>query len=67
MSHESGLLKRRLVMDVCRLTGAECIDSFMESGFDAVIAREHGEVHPDEEWKERIACYVAGEIARRSV
>ena len=63
MSHESGLLKRRLVMDVCRLCGAECIDSFMESGFDSAVARNHGEVHPDEEWKERIACYVAGEIA----
>lgn len=63
MSHESGMLKRRLVMDVCRLTGAECIDSFMESGFDADVARDHGEVHPDEEWKERIACFAAGKIA----
>ena len=66
MSHENGLLKRRLVMDVCRLTGAEVIDSFMESGFDSAVARDHGEVHPDEEWKERIACYVAGEIAART-
>ena len=63
MSHESGQLKRRLVMDVCRLTGAVCIDSFMDSGFDAAIARHHGEVHPDEEWKERIASFVAGRIA----
>ena len=65
MSHESGLLKRRLVMDVCRLCGVECIDSFMESGFDAAVARDHGGVHPDAEWKERIACYVAGQIATR--
>ncbi len=65
MSHESGLLKRRLVMEVCRLCGAECIDSFMESGFDAAVAQHHGEVHPDEEWKERIACYVASQIAGR--
>lgn len=63
MSHENGLLKRRLVMDICRLTGAECIDSFMDSGFDAAVAREHGEVHPDEEWKERIADFVARQIA----
>lgn len=65
MSPGSGLLKRRLVMEVCRLTGAECIDSFLESGFDEVVARDHGEVHPDEEWKERIAGYVAGAIAAR--
>ena len=63
MSHENGLLKRRLVMDVCRLTGADCIDSFLDSGFDAAVAREHGEVHPDEEWKERIADFVARQIA----
>lgn len=67
MSHENGMLKRRLVMDVCRLTGAECIDSFMESGFDQAVARDHGEVHPDEEWKERIACFVAARIAAGTV
>ncbi|MBQ8200562.1 MAG: SGNH/GDSL hydrolase family protein [Clostridia bacterium] len=65
MSHDSGLLKRRLVTDVCRLCGAECIDSFMESGFDRTVAKDHGEVHPDEEWKERIACYVTKKIASR--
>lgn len=65
MSRESGLVKRRLVMEVCRLTDAECIDSFMESGFDETVARRHGEVHPDEEWKERIARFVAGQIAAR--
>lgn len=65
MSHESGLLKRRLVMDVCHLCGVQCIDSFMESGFDSIVARDHGEVHPDEEWKERIAAFVAHEITRR--
>lgn len=62
MSHESGLLKRRLVMDVCHLCGADCIDSFMESGFDRLVARDHGEVHPDDMWKERIADFVAGRI-----
>ena len=62
MSHESGMLKRRLVMDVCRLCGADCIDSFMDSGFDSAVAKDHGEVHPDEEWKERIACFVADAI-----
>lgn len=65
MAYESGMLKRKLVMQVCALCGAECIDSFMESGFEGEIARLHGEVHPDEEWKERIACYVAGEIEKR--
>lgn len=63
MSHEAGLLKRSLVMRVCEKCGAECIDSFMESGFDSAVAKDHGEVHPDEEWKERIACFVAERIA----
>lgn len=65
MAWEPGMLKRKLVMEVCALCGAECIDSFMESGFEGEIARLHGAVHPDEEWKERIACYVAGEIEKR--
>ena len=38
------------------------IDSFYESGFDTETARDHGEVHPDEEWKEKIAAFVAGKI-----
>ena len=62
MSHDCGLLKRRLVMQVCRMTGACCIDSFMLSGFTREVARHHGEVHPDEEWKERIAVFVADAI-----
>lgn len=64
MAHEPGMLKRKLVMQVCGLCGAACIDSFMESGFEGEVARLHGSVHPDEEWKERIACYVAGEIEK---
>lgn len=65
MSPANGLVKRRLVMAVCELCRVPCIDSFLESGFDAAVAREHGEVHPDEEWKERIACFVAERISAR--
>jgi len=39
-----------------------CIDSFYGSGFDRSVARSHGEVHPDEEWKIRIADFVTKEI-----
>ena len=63
MSHESGLIKREVIRRVCHLEGVHFIDSFYGSGFDREVARDHGEVHPDEKWKERIACYVAGEIA----
>lgn len=33
------------------------IDAYAEE-----IAKEHGQVHPDEEWAENIAAYVAGFI-----
>ncbi len=62
MAPAEGLRKRRLVMGVCGMMGVNCIDSFMESGFDEDVARHHGEVHLNEGWKERIACYVAGTI-----
>ena len=35
---------------------------FSHSGFTREVARHHGEVHPDEEWKERIAVFVADAI-----
>lgn len=65
MAPAEGLRKRALVMGVCDLCGVECIDSFMESGFDEEVARLHGEVHPDEVWKENIAVFVTEQIKAR--
>ncbi len=65
MAPVEGLRKRALVMAVGKWCGVTCIDSFMESGFDEAVARDHGEVHPDAEWKERIACYVAEKIRNK--
>ena len=62
MDESNGLLKRGIIQKVAQETGVHCIDSFYESGFDRRIARWHGEVHPDEEWKIRIADFVAKEI-----
>ena len=62
MDESHGLLKRRVIQKVAQKTGVHCIDSFYGSGFDRSVARSHGEVHPDEEWKIRIADFVAKEI-----
>lgn len=62
MSYETMLLKRDIIMTVCRSLGVKIIDSFFESGFSRLIAKEHGEVHPDEGWKENIASFVAARI-----
>ena len=64
MDEAHGLLKRRIIRRVAEKTGVHCIDSFYESGFDRETARLHGEVHPDDEWKERIADFVTAEIIR---
>ena len=62
MDDAHGRLKRGVIQKVARETGVHCIDSFYGSGFDREVARLHGEVHPDEEWKERIADFVANAI-----
>ena len=62
MSYENTRLKRDIIVRVCREMGVKVIDSFYESGFSRLIAREHGEVHPDEGWKENIASFVAAQI-----
>ncbi len=62
MDEAHGLLKRRVIQKVAQKTGVHCIDSFYGSGFDRSVARSHGEVHPDEEWKIRIADFVTKEI-----
>ena len=62
MDESHGLLKRSVIQKVAQKTGVHCIDSFYGSGFDRSVARSHGEVHPDEEWKIRIADFVTKEI-----
>lgn len=64
MGPTAGRLKRSLVMAACGLCGVTCIDSFLLSGFTAEVAAHHGEVHPDDEWKERIATFLADSIFR---
>lgn len=64
MDEAHGLMKRSIIQRVAEKTGVHCIDSFYGSGFDREVARLHGEVHPDEKWKERIADFVAAEITR---
>ncbi len=63
MDQTTTLLKRDIIKDVARFCGVKFIDSFYESGFNRLVAKEHGEVHPDEGWKENIARFVAGRIA----
>lgn len=65
MSYESTLLKRDIICRVCRHLGVKVIDSFYESGFSRLIARDHGEVHPDPVWASRIADFVAASIRSR--
>lgn len=65
MSEECTEEKRAIILRVCQALGVQVIDSFQESGFTPEVAACHGGVHPDEEWKERIACYVADAIRAR--
>lgn len=62
MSYETMLVKRNIIVKVCRALGVKVIDSFYESGFSRLIAKDHGEVHPDDGWKENIASFVAARI-----
>ena len=61
-SEQALLLKREIIQKICLFCGVNFVDSYYESGFTREIAKEHGQVHPDEEWAENIATYVAGFI-----
>lgn len=65
MSYETTRLKRDIIVRVCHACGVKVIDSFYESGFSTLIAKGHGEIHPDELWKDRIARYVTASIRSR--
>jgi len=62
MSFENTLQKRNMIVQIAELCGVRIIDSFYDSGFTEEVARDHGEIHPDPEWKERIADFVAERI-----
>jgi hypothetical protein len=63
MSYENTRQKRDIIKKVCRFCGVKIIDSFYESGFNRLATINGGGVHPNEEWKENIASYVAAGIA----
>lgn len=60
MNYDTTRLKSDIIKKVCRYCGVKFIDSFYESGFSSLIAIENGGVHPNEQWKENIASFVAG-------
>lgn len=69
-SEEAGLIKREILRKVISSYQdgrIHFIDSYLESGFTREVAKEHGEVHPDELWKEKIADYVASSIRSRLI
>lgn len=61
-SEQALLLKREIIQKTCHFCRIHFVDSYYESGFTREAAKLHGEVHPDEEWAEKIAEYVAGAI-----
>lgn len=63
-SEEVLLMKREIIKKICAYCRVNFVDSYYESGFTREVAREHGEVHPDEEWAEKIAEYVAERIRK---
>ena len=63
-SEQALLLKREIIRKICVFCRVNFVDSYYESGFTREGAQDHGQVHPDEEWSERIAEYVSGVIAQ---
>lgn len=62
---EALLTKREIIRKISDFCGVHFVDSYQESGFTSQVAKDHGQVHPDEEWADRIAEYVAGVIRER--
>ena len=56
--------KRDCTEKIAKACGVKFIDSFYDSGFSYMIAKSDngGGVHPSNEWKENIACFIAGQI-----
>ncbi|RHP72305.1 SGNH/GDSL hydrolase family protein [Ruminococcus sp. OF02-6] len=64
MSLENTKAKRDCTEKIAKYCGVKFIDSFYGSGFSYLIAKADngGGVHPSDEWKENIACFIAGQI-----
>ncbi len=62
LSENALLMKRSIIQKISTFCGVVFIDSYYESGFTREIAKDHGEVHPDAEWAEKIAVYVSEKI-----
>lgn len=59
------LTKREIIKKVCGFCKIRFIDSYEKSGFTREIAALHGDgVHPDEEYREKIAHFVIDEIKK---
>lgn len=62
---EALLTKREIIRKISLFCGVHFVDSYDESGFTMEVARDHGQIHPDAEWAERIAEYVASAIRKK--
>lgn len=64
MSLQNTKAKRDCTEKIAKACGVTFIDSFYDSGFSYLIAKADngGGVHPSNEWKENIACFIAGQI-----
>ena len=59
------LTKREIIKKVCGFCKIHFIDSYEKSGFTREIAALHGDgVHPDEEYRDKIALFVIDEIKK---
>lgn len=65
IGEEALLTKREIIRKISGFCGVHFVDSYYESGFTREVASEHGQVHPDAEWADRIAEYVAAVIRER--
>ncbi len=65
VGREALLTKREIIRKISGFCGVNFVDSYYESGFTGEIARDHGHIHPDGEWAERIAEYVAAAIREK--
>lgn len=63
-SEEIVLMKRNIIKKVCCFCNVNYIDSYMDSGFTKEVSKVHGDgVHPDEEYRDKIAEFVIKAIS----
>lgn len=64
MNRDTVLMKRSVIKRIAEFENAQFIDSTFESGFTEEVAKDNGQVHPNELWKENIARFVTQKIQR---